>query len=64
MTFANPGDFILAEEWTYPTAFASAQPFGIKLAPVAIDGEGLSAVDLRRVLAEWDEIERGAKRFA
>jgi len=63
-TFANPGDWILAEEWTYPSAFANAQPWGIKFAPVAVDGEGLSAVDLRRVLAEWNEVERGGKRFA
>ena len=62
-TFANPGDWILAEEWTYPSALASARPWGIKFAPVAVDGEGLSVVDLRRVLAEWDEAERGGKRF-
>ncbi|KAF9651722.1 PLP-dependent transferase [Thelephora ganbajun] len=61
-TFANPGDWILAEEWTYPSALASAHPWGIKAAPVAIDGEGLCAVDLRRVLSEWNEVERGGKR--
>lgn len=61
-TFANPGDWILAEEWSYPSAIAAAQPWGIKIAPVAIDGEGLCAVDLRRVLAEWNEVERGGKR--
>jgi len=55
---------MLAEEWTYPTALACAQPWGIKFASVAVDGEGLSAVDLRKVLAEWNEVERGGKRFA
>lgn len=60
--FANPGDWILAEEWTYPLALAGAHPWGIKFAPVAVDGEGLCAVDLRRVLAEWNEVERGGKR--
>lgn len=62
MVFANPEDWILAEEWTYPLALAGAHPRGIKFAPVAADGEGLCAVDLRRVLAEWNEVERGGKR--
>ena len=62
-TFANPGDWILAEEWTYPSALASARPWGIKAVPIAFDGEGLSTIDLRRVLVEWDEVERGGKRF-
>ena len=63
MTFCNPGEWILAADWTYPSAVSTAQPWGIKFAPVAADGEGLSAVDLRRVLTEWDEVERGGKRF-
>lgn len=63
MTFTNPGDWILAEEWTYPSALYAARLWGIKAAPVAVDGEGLCAVDLRRVLTEWNEVERGGKRF-
>lgn len=39
------------------------QPWGVKAAPVAVDVEGLCGTDLRRVLAEWNEVERGAKRF-
>ena len=35
----------------------------MKVASVAVDGEGLCATDLRRVLADWNEIERGGKRF-
>ena len=62
-TLANPGDWILAEEWTYASALICAQPWGIKMAPVAVDGEGLCAVDLRRVLTEWNDVERGGKRF-
>lgn len=61
-TFANPGEWILAEEWTYPSALFTAQPWGVKAAPVAIDSEGLSAVDLRSVLAGWNEADRGGKR--
>lgn len=61
-TFLNPGDWFLAEEWTYPSVLISAQPWGIKAAPVAADGEGLCAADLRRVLVEWNEVERGSKR--
>ena len=62
-TFANPGDWILAEEWTYPSVLYAMQPWGVKAAPVAVDVEGLYGTDLRRVLAEWNEVERGAKRF-
>ncbi|KAF9782205.1 PLP-dependent transferase [Thelephora terrestris] len=61
-TFTNHGDWILAEEWTYPSALSTVQPWGIKAAPVTVDGEGLSAVDLRKILAGWDEAERGGKR--
>ena len=53
---------ILTEEWTYPSALASAKPYGVLPVPIKIDGEGMRADDLRRVLAEWDEEERGAKR--
>ena len=45
-TFTNPGDWILVEERTYPSALANAHPWGIKAIPVAIDGEGLCPANL------------------
>lgn len=62
MTFCNPGDVFLTEEWTYPSALATARPYGVQPIPVKIDGEGMRSDDLRKVLAEWDEEVRGAKR--
>ena len=62
LTLCNPGEMILTEEWTYPSALFSCAPFGIKPASVAMDSEGMRADDLRKVLSEWDEKARGAKR--
>lgn len=61
-TLCNPGEFFLTEEWTYPSALASALPFKIKPVAVAMDKEGMRSDDLRKVLSEWDEEARGAKR--
>ena len=34
----------------------------VKPIPVAMDSEGMRADDLRKILSEWDESVRGAKR--
>lgn len=62
LTLCNPGEMIITEEWTYPSALASCQPYGITAVPVAMDAEGMRADSLRTLLAGWDENERGAKR--
>lgn len=62
-TVCNPGEIFLAEEWTYSSALASSGPINVRAAPVAVDGEGMRSDDLRKVLAEWDEPARGAKRW-
>ena len=61
-TLCNPGEVFLTEEWTYPSAIASSHPFNVKPIPVAMDSEGMRADDLRKILSEWDESVRGAKR--
>lgn len=61
-TLCNPGEMFLTEEWTYPSALASARPYGVEPASIKIDSEGMRSDDLRKVLAEWDEDARGAKR--
>ena len=58
----NPGDVIIAEEWTYPSSLASCQPYNIRPIPIAMDSEGMRADVLRSTLAEWDETARGARR--
>ncbi|KIP08349.1 hypothetical protein PHLGIDRAFT_18957 [Phlebiopsis gigantea 11061_1 CR5-6] len=62
LTLCNPGEMILTEEWTYPSALATCQPYGISPVPIAMDSEGMRADDLYKTLAEWDESARGAPR--
>lgn len=62
MTLCNPGDGILTEEWTYPSACASARPLGMHIVSVKIDSEGMSSEHLESLLSNWDERARGMKR--
>lgn len=55
------GDKILAEEWTYPSALASAKPFGIGVVPVGMDSEGMSVESLKAILDGWDMEKDGKK---
>ncbi|KAH8895551.1 aromatic aminotransferase Aro8 [Thozetella sp. PMI_491] len=48
------GDYILCEEFTYPSSQALWIPLGNFAAPVALDAEGMRADLLRKVLEEWD----------
>ncbi|KAI0265959.1 PLP-dependent transferase [Gloeopeniophorella convolvens] len=50
----DAGDTLLVEEWTYPSALATARPIGVKVRGVAMDGEGMRADSLREVLEGWD----------
>jgi hypothetical protein len=59
----NPGEGFLTEEWTYPSAVASAMPYNIHAVSVPIDALGMRPQDLRKILAEWDEEARGMKRW-
>ena len=62
-TFLNPGELFITEEWTYPSALATAQPLGVSPVPVAMDGEGMRSDALKELLAGWDENKMGAKRY-
>lgn len=55
-------DFIIVEEYTYPSAQAHTIPLGIKAVPIAADAEGIQADLLEEMLASWNETERGARR--
>ncbi|KAG2348855.1 PLP-dependent transferase [Suillus weaverae] len=62
MTLCNPGEGVLCEEWTYPSAIASMSPFNIKPVPVAMDGLGMKSDDLENLLSQWDPVSRQMPR--
>ncbi|KAF9296099.1 hypothetical protein BGZ88_000741 [Linnemannia elongata] len=49
----NRGDKIFVEEWTYPTALETLDPLGVGHIAVKMDGEGMTATGLRRLLDNW-----------
>lgn len=55
-------DFVIVEEYTYPSAQAYTISLGIKAVPTPADAEGIAARALEDVLANWNEEERGARR--
>jgi DNA-binding transcriptional MocR family regulator len=61
MTFSDPGDNILVEEYVYISAKDNILPFGLGLAAVNIDQEGMSAKSLEHILGNWDETIQGKR---
>ena len=61
-TLAESGDGLLCEEFTYPSALATAWPSGIKPVSCPIDGGGLVPEGLEAVLSNWDVEARGGMR--
>ncbi|KIJ57164.1 hypothetical protein M422DRAFT_57580 [Sphaerobolus stellatus SS14] len=62
LSLLNSGEYLITEEWSYPSAMSNVKPAGVKIVGIKVDGQGMSAIDLERVLTTWDEKERGAKR--
>ena len=62
-TLCNPGEAFITEDWTYPSALASSQPYGVHPVGVPMDSEGMRSDELRKLLSEWDETARGCKRY-
>jgi len=58
----NPGESFITDRYAYNAALAQGRARGLFPVAVATDLDGLSAVDLERVLAGWDEKTRGFKR--
>jgi len=58
----NPGDPVLVEAWTYPSAIESGWPMGIRPVPIGIDAEGIDPEALDKTLSEWNVEERGTKK--
>ncbi|GAA5913545.1 uncharacterized protein JCM6883_004449 [Sporobolomyces salmoneus] len=53
-TLCEPGDGVLCEEWTYPSALATAWPNGMKPVPLPMDGGGLTVQGMEDLLSSWD----------
>jgi len=58
-TLFDHGQGYFTEEFSYPSAQATAVPHGVKPVAVAMDAQGLRADDLRKQCAEWDPAVRG-----
>ncbi|GAA5925167.1 hypothetical protein JCM10213_000550, partial [Rhodosporidiobolus nylandii] len=58
----EPGDLILCEEYTFASAMAMWASLGCRSTPVKMDGSGLRADDLERVLSNWDTDHPNEKR--
>ncbi|KAF9247270.1 pyridoxal phosphate-dependent transferase [Melanogaster broomeanus] len=62
LMLCNPGEGVLCDEWTYPSAISSMLPANIRPVPIAMDGLGMRADDLERVLSTWDADARQMPR--
>lgn len=60
--FCERGDWILSEEFTFPTAVETAAPMGVKVAGVGMDAGGLCPKALDDVLTHWNESIRGGRK--
>ncbi|GAA5849914.1 hypothetical protein JCM5353_009063 [Sporobolomyces roseus] len=61
-TLCESGDGVLCEEWTYPSALATAWPNGFKPVPLPIDGEGLTVEGMKELLETWDPSQHDGMR--
>ncbi|GAB7364446.1 hypothetical protein MBLNU230_g4987t1 [Neophaeotheca triangularis] len=60
--FCQRGDYVLAEQYSFPAALETMSPMGLKVAAVAMDENGLLATSLDDVLTNWDEKARGGPK--
>lgn len=58
----EPGDFVLVEEHTYPTAQSLWRPMGCRGVPVKMDGEGMIPSSLESILDGWDDAQRRGRK--
>ena len=50
----DPGDYVLVEDFTYPSALEALHPLQVKTVGVKMDREGMMHGDLEFILACWD----------
>lgn len=56
------GDYILCENYTYPSAQALWIPLGNFAAPIAMDDQGIRDDELEKALCTWEENHSGIRR--
>ena len=62
--FCKPGDWVLTEEFTFPSMLETVRPMGCRVEGVAMDKDGMLATALDDLLTNWDEVARkGPKPF-
>ena len=54
-TFCDPGDSILVEEYTFPSAMEGARSLGVNFVPIKMDAHGIIPSALDELLANWDK---------
>ena len=61
--FTVRGDYILTEEYTYPTAIETVGPMGVKMIGLPMDAQGMLPESLDDVLRTWNPMDHsGAKK--
>jgi aromatic amino acid aminotransferase I / 2-aminoadipate transaminase len=50
----NPGDGVLVEGYTYPSALEAMHPLQVNVVPVKMDLEGMLDTDLELILSTWN----------
>ncbi|BGO91718.1 hypothetical protein NBRC10512_006813 [Rhodotorula toruloides] len=58
----EPNDWVLCEEFTFPSSMSVWVPMGCKAVPIKMDGEGMRADHLEEVLASWETTHPGTRR--
>ena len=58
----EPGDAILVEEWTYPSATNAFLPLETEMFALKLDGEGIIPEYMDELLGNWDEEKTGRRR--
>lgn len=58
----DPGDLILVEEYTYPSALETLYSLQAKTVAVKVDKQGMLDTDLEEILSTWDLSWRSQSR--
>jgi aromatic amino acid aminotransferase I len=58
----EPGEYILVEEFVYPSAQHFYIPLGCKGVPIAMDGDGLIPEKMEDILDSWEQTYPGQRK--
>jgi len=60
--FANRGDYVITEEYSFSTAIETVRPMGLHLLGIKMDEHGMLPSSLDHVLSTWNPSARGGAR--